>query len=106
MAKKYFTDESLQTLVDSTKSYVDSAVSGKANSSHSHTIANITNLQSTLDGKAASSHTHSSYVNQNAFSNIAVGSTTIAADSVTDTLTLVAGSNVTITPDATKPEWR
>ena len=40
-------------------------------------------------------------VNQNAFSNVTVGSTTIAADSKTDTLTFVAGSNVTITPDAT-----
>ena len=40
-------------------------------------------------------------VNQNAFSNVVVGSTTIAADDVTDTLTLVAGSNVTLTPDAT-----
>lgn len=38
-------------------------------------------------------------VNQNAFSNVAVGSTTIAADTKTDTLTLV-GSNVTLTPDA------
>ena len=34
-------------------------VSGKANSSHSHSISNITNLQSTLDDKAASGHTHS-----------------------------------------------
>ena len=40
-------------------------------------------------------------VNQNAFSNVKVGSTTIAADSKTDTLELVAGSNVTLTPDAT-----
>lgn len=39
-------------------------------------------------------------VNQNAFTNIAVGSTTVAADSKTDTLTLAAGNNVTITPDA------
>lgn len=46
-------------------------------------------------------HTHSAYVNQNAFSNVTVGSTTIAADSTTDTLTLVAGSNITLTPDAT-----
>lgn len=38
--------------------------------------------------------------NQNAFSNVTVGSTTIAADQVTDTLTLVAGSNISITPDA------
>lgn len=40
-------------------------------------------------------------VNQNAFSNVKVGGTVVAADSKTDTLTLVAGSNVTITPDAT-----
>lgn len=126
MAKKIFTDESLATLVDETKSYVDSAISTKANSSHTHSISNVTNLQTTLDGKvptsrtvngkalssnitlsasdvgaAASSHTHSSYVNQNAFSNVKVGSTTVSADTTTDTLELVAGSNITITPDAT-----
>lgn len=40
-------------------------------------------------------------VNQNAFSNIKIGNTTVAADSKTDTLELVAGSNVTLTPDTT-----
>lgn len=40
-------------------------------------------------------------VNQNAFSNVKVGTTTIAADSKTDTLTLTAGSNITLTPNAT-----
>lgn len=40
-------------------------------------------------------------VNQNAFSNVKVGSTTVAADAKTDTLELAAGSNVTLTPDAT-----
>jgi hypothetical protein len=40
-------------------------------------------------------------VNQNAFSNVAVsGQTTVAADTKTDTLTLVAGSNITLTTDA------
>ena len=58
-------------------------------------------LKDLVDGKASSSHTHSAYVNQNAFSNIVVGSTTVSADSATDSLTLV-GSNVTLTPDATK----
>lgn len=50
---------------------------------------------------AAGNHTHSAYVNQNAFSNVKVDDATVAADSATDTLTLVAGSNVTITPDTT-----
>ena len=36
-----------------------------------------------------------------AFGKVTVGSTNIAADSTTDTLTLVAGDNVTITADAT-----
>lgn len=40
-------------------------------------------------------------VNQNAFSNVKVGSTTISADTKTDTFELVAGTNVTLTPDAT-----
>ena len=38
-------------------------------------------------------------VNQNAFSNVTVGTTTIAADNKTDTLTIEAGSNITLTPD-------
>jgi len=38
--------------------------------------------------------------NQNAFSKIKVGSSTIEADAEEDTLEIAAGSNVTITPDA------
>lgn len=57
-------------------------------------------------GKTAYDHSQSPHApsdaekNQNAFSNIKVGSTTVAADVTTDTLEL-AGSNITITPDAT-----
>ena len=60
------------------------------------TASYTTAEQIKLDGIA-----NDAEVNQNAFSNVVVGSTTIYADSKTDTLTLVAGSNVTITPDAT-----
>lgn len=52
-------------------------------------------MQTKLSGIATGAE-----VNQNAFSIVKVGSTSVAADSKTDTLTL-AGSNVTITPDAT-----
>lgn len=58
-------------------------------------------------GKIAYDHSQTAHapanaeVNQNAFSNVKVGATTIAADSKTDTLEIAAGSNVTITPDAT-----
>jgi hypothetical protein len=49
---------------------------------------------------AAAAHNHDAYVNKNAFANIKVGTTTVAADAVQDTVELVAGTNVTITPDA------
>lgn len=38
---------------DQMASYVSNAISGKANSSHTHSIANVTGLQSALDGKAS-----------------------------------------------------
>lgn len=37
---------------------VNSALNGKANSSHSHSISNITNLQSALNSKSGNGHTH------------------------------------------------
>lgn len=37
---------------------VNNALNGKANSSHSHSISNITNLQSALDSKSGTGHTH------------------------------------------------
>lgn len=66
-------------------------VDGKSLSTNDYTTAEKEKLASISD---------SAEVNQNAFSNIVVGSTTIAADSKTDTLTLT-GSNVTLTPNAT-----
>ena len=59
MVNKIFTDESLTKFVDKIKAYVDNAISTKANISHTHSITNITNLQSLLNGKASSTHTHS-----------------------------------------------
>lgn len=58
-------------------------------------------------GKIAYDHSQSAHApsnaeaNQNAFSNVTVGSTTIAAGTKTDILNIAAGSNVTITPDTT-----
>lgn len=67
-------------------------VSGKGLSTNDYT----TTEKNKLSGIASGAE-----VNQNAFSNIAVGSTTISADSKTDTLTLTAGNNITLTPNAT-----
>lgn len=80
-------------------------VSGTLGSHTDNTDVHVTTANKT-NWNAAKTHADSAHApsnaqpNQNAFSNIKVGSTTIAADTVTDTLELV-GSNVTITPDAT-----
>lgn len=66
-------------------------ISGKGLSTNDFTDT----LKDKLDGIASGAE-----VNQNAFSNVKIGSTTIAADGKTDTLELVAGTNVTLTPDA------
>lgn len=72
----------------------------------SNTTSHITSDERT-NFNAGYTHSKSAHApsnaekNQNAFSNVTVGSTVIAADSTTDTITLVAGTNVTITPDAT-----
>lgn len=69
------------------------------------TIKHITSAERT-NWTAAYTHSQSPHapsnaeVNQNAFSNIIAGSTTISADSKTDTVTFAAGSNITLTPDA------
>lgn len=66
--------------------------SGKGLSTNDYT----TDEKNKLSGIASGAE-----VNQNAFSNVVVGTTTISADGKTDSITLVAGSNVTLTPDAT-----
>ena len=84
----------IKALIDALQSEVDTkvtAVSGKGLSTNDYTTTEKNKLSGIASG---------AQVNQNAFSNIKVGTTTIAADTTTDTLTL-AGTNVTITPDAT-----
>lgn len=96
-------------------SRVKTALDGKANTSHGNHVPKIEtannarflrndNTWQTITpvniGAADRSHTHGEYINQNTFTNVKIGDTTIEADSPTDTLTLNAGANVTITPDA------
>jgi len=67
------------------------AVSGKGLSTNDYTTAEQTKLAGIASGAE---------VNQNAFSKVVVDSTTVEADSKTDTLTLVAGANIVLTPNA------
>lgn len=76
----------------------------------SNSTVHITSTERT-NWNSAKTHADSAHApsnaekNQNAFSNVKIGDATdavvVSADNATDTLTLVAGSNVTITPDAT-----
>lgn len=79
--------------------YVDSVannkvdkVSGKGLSTNDYT----TNEKNKLAGIDTGAQ-----VNQNAFSNVVVGSTTIAADSTTDSLTIAAGTGISVSGDVT-----
>ena len=107
------------TLAEGATKQVDSSISSGSASTNLPTTAavasyvdeQIGNVNSTISTHTGDTTVHitsdertkwnAAEANQNAFSNVVVGSTTVAADSKTDTLTLVAGNNVTITPDAT-----
>lgn len=93
--KKYLDTSGLTRLWAKITSRLSTKVdkeSGKGLSTNDYTTAEKTKLSGIATGAE---------VNQNAFSNVVVGSTTIAADGKTDTLTIAAGTNITLTPDAT-----
>lgn len=87
-----------QTLVDDLET-LDGAIDNKVDKVTGKGLS--TNDYTTTEKNKLAGIASGAEVNQNAFSNVAVGSTTIAADGKTDTLTLEAGDNVTLTPDAT-----
>ena len=50
-------------------------------------------------------HNHNAYINQNAFSYISIDGKSIAAENATDTLTINAGENITLTADTTNDSF-
>lgn len=101
---KTYTDTEIATWVGdkAVSTQIADAVGSKADLNHNHDDKYYTEseIDSKLNDKANASHTHEAYVNQNAFSNIKVGTNTVSADTTTDTVTLVSGSNVSIVADA------
>jgi microcystin-dependent protein len=71
-------------------------------SGHTHAAAtgSSNGFMSNTDYTKLSGIATGAEVNQNAFSNVLVGATTIQADAKTDTLEIVNGANITVTPDA------
>lgn len=92
------------------KADVDSKLSAKANSSDltSHTGNGDIHVTATKKGNWDAAYSHSQIThapsnaeaNQNAFSKVKVGNYTVSSNAKTDTLTMIAGNNVTITPNA------
>lgn len=90
--KMHLFEESVYASIDAVDNKATNAQTAATNAqtaaNKAYTAAN--NAQTTANAKTSK-----------AFSNIIVGDTTVSADAKEDTLTLVAGSNVTLTPDAT-----
>lgn len=84
LATEKYVDDSVSTKVDK--------VTGKGLSTNDYT----TTEKNKLSGIATGAE-----VNQNAFSNVVVGSTTISADSKTDSLTIDAGTGISVAGDDT-----
>nr|DAF57855.1 MAG TPA: minor tail protein [Siphoviridae sp. ctlNl18] len=80
-------------------SNLQSILDSKASASHTHTIANVTGLQSALDGKAASVHTHSYAGSSSAggSANSAVKLDTTSAGSATQPVYFSGGKPVATT---------
>lgn len=94
---------SWQTILAGDVSGLQALLDEKSDTSHGHAAATTSAAgfmaaadKSKLDGIAAGAQT-----NQNAFANVKVGTTTVAADSPTDTLELIAGTNISLSPNAT-----
>lgn len=79
----------------------DSAYFSAATHGHGDATTNASGFMSASDKTKLNGIATGAEVNQNAFSNVTVGNSTIQADGKTDTLTLVAGTGITLTADTT-----
>lgn len=80
---------------------MDASAFAAAGHNHNAATTEISGFMSTTDKSKLDGIATGAQVNQNTFSNVRVGSTTIQADSAADTLELLAGNNIALTPDAT-----
>jgi hypothetical protein len=76
------------------------ALNGKANTSHAHAIADVTGLQTALDGKAATSHTQAASTISD---STTAGRALLTAPDAAAQRTALSINNVDNTSDANKP---
>lgn len=89
-------------------------LAGKANTTHTHAISDITNLQTTLDGKAASSHNHdSTYIkisgsrgNVGGYENLQSQSTALTVSNTTrDGCCITGAVKITVNNGSSGQTW-
>ena len=96
--------------IDGVTSAIQTQIDAKSSTSHDHALDDLSNVDATsgvatgkllkYNGSTWAVSDDSGEANQNAFSNVAVsGQSSVSAETATDTLTLAAGSNVTLTTD-------
>jgi hypothetical protein len=95
---------------DGVTSAIQTQIDAKSSTSHDHALDDLSNVDASsgvatgkllkYNGSTWAVSDDSGEANQNAFSNVAVsGQSSVSAETATDTLTLTAGSNVTLTTD-------
>lgn len=102
--------EAPATTLEAAKAHIDAAAPhsghapmshvGAGGSAHAVATASAAGFMSASDKSKLDSIQAGAGVNQNAFSQIRVGTTTIYADTTTDVLELAAGDGIILTPDA------
>jgi hypothetical protein len=85
----------IATEVKAVRSELASGLAGKASTSHTHAISDVTNLQTTLDGKASTSHTHNASAVTVTVSDKSANYTIVAGDK--NTIIRSTNSAITIT---------
>lgn len=98
-AQKAYIDDSLETAKEYTDEKIGNLIDGAPTTLD--TLKEIADAMATNDTVVDALESAIGNKTDKAFSNVLVGSTTIAADGKADTLTLASGGNITITPDAT-----
>lgn len=94
-----FTDTVVDISGKADKTYVDNDLLNKVDKVSGKQLS--TNDYTTIEKNKLSEISNGAEVNQNAFSNVKIGTTTISADTKSDTLEFVAGTGITLTPNAT-----
>lgn len=94
-------DATMKSIDTEAKSKAPSSHVGSGGSAHAAATTTVAGFMSAADKVKLNGVAAGAEVNQNTFANVKVGATTIAADMKQDTLELIAGTNISLTPDAT-----